>query len=165
MENKIWIIATLAVIVLGVAALTNGFGMLGTTSVIGATTGATTGAKTAGVVGAVRIPLSEISSKAKFYEYDADGATITFFAVQADDGSVKTGFDECDVCYNTRKGYRQEGNYMVCNNCGNRYPISGLGTENKKPGGCWPGYLPSTVEGDNLVIKKSDLESGRWMFA
>ena len=34
---------------------------------------------------------------------------------------------------------------MVCNNCGNKYPIDGLGTENKNPGGCWPGYLPSTV--------------------
>ena len=43
--------------------------------------------------------------------------------------------------------------------------ISGLGTENKNPGGCWPGYLPSAVEGDNLVIEKSDIASGSWRFA
>ena len=112
-----------------------------------------------------KIPLSEITQTAEFYEYNSGGKTIKYFAVRADDGSVKTGFDACDVCYNKRKGYSQDGDYMVCNNCGNRYPISGLGTENRNPGGCWPGYLPSTIGGENLVIKKTDLEDGnRLMF-
>jgi len=112
-----------------------------------------------------KLPLSEISENAKWYEYKSNGVTIRFFAVKASDGSMKTGFDACDVCYRNRKGYRQEGNYMVCNNCGNRYPIIGLGTENKNPGGCWPSYLPSKIDGQNLVIKKSDLERGRSRFA
>ncbi len=113
----------------------------------------------------IKIPLSEISEKAKWYEYGSAGITLRFFAVKAADSSIKTGFDACDVCYKKKKGYRQEGIYMVCNNCGNRYPIIGLGTENKNPGGCWPGYLPSKIEGGNLVIKASDLEKGRWRFA
>ena len=119
----------------------------------------------------VKIPLSEISETAKFYEYDG----IKYFVIKASDtqgghenlqagGSVKTAFDACDVCYRSRKGYRQEGQDMVCNNCGNHYPISGLGTKNLRGGGCWPGYLPSSVEGENLIIKKSDLESGRYRF-
>lgn len=110
------------------------------------------------------IPLSQVTQQARWYEYDSGGKTIRFFAVKASDGSVKTGFDECDVCYRSGKGYRQEGVYMVCNNCGNKYPITGLGTENKNPGGCWPGYLPSFIEGENLIIKKSDLDAGRWRF-
>ncbi|MBR9678485.1 MAG: DUF2318 domain-containing protein [Nanoarchaeota archaeon] len=114
--------------------------------------------------GEVKIPLSGITSQAKWYEYDASGTKVRFFAVRANDGSVKTGFDACDVCYTSRKGYRQEGNYMVCNNCGNKYLINGLGTENKKPGGCWPGYLPNTVIGDTLVIENSDLEGGKARF-
>lgn len=112
----------------------------------------------------IKIPLSEISETAKFYEYVYDGKTIRYFVVKSDDGSIKTGFDACDVCYKFGKGYRQEGKYLVCNNCGRKFPISGLGTENKNPGGCWPGYLPSSVDGDNLVIKKSDLEKGKWRF-
>jgi len=104
--------------------------------------------------GEITIPLSEISEQAKFYEYDG----IKYFVIKASDGSIKTAFDACDVCYSTRKGYRQEGDYMICNNCGNRYPIDGLGTENKRGGGCWPGYLPSKVEGNNLVIKSSELD-------
>jgi len=68
---------------------------------------------------------------------------VKYFVVEAEDGSVKTAFDACDVCYRSRKGYRQEGDDMICNNCGNHYPISGLGTKNLRGGGCWPGYLPN----------------------
>ena len=108
----------------------------------------------------IEIPLSEISEKAKFYESDE----IKFFAIKASDGTIKTAFDACDVCYYSNKGYRQEGQYMICNNCGNSYPISGLGTENKVGGGCWPGYLPSKIDGEDLIIKDKDIEKGRYKF-
>ena len=112
--------------------------------------------------GFVNILLSDVTSNAKWYEYDLGGEKIRFFVVKASDGSIKTAFDACDVCYRYGKGYGQEGNYMVCNNCGNRYPIAGLGTENKNPGGCWPGYLPNIIKEGNILIKKSDLENNRW---
>ena len=89
---------------------------------------------------------------------------IQFFAVKASDGSIKTAFDACDVCYGSKKGYRQEGNQMVCNNCGNKYPIDGIGTKNKAGGGCWPGYLPNEIQGNSLVIKNSDLKAGKYRF-
>lgn len=110
----------------------------------------------------IEIPLSEVTDQVKWYEYDLGSKTIKFFVVKARDGSIKTAFDACDVCYYSGKGYRQEGDYMVCNNCGNRYPISGLGTENKTPGGCWPGYLAHTIEGDYVLIKVKDLADNSW---
>jgi len=122
------------------------------------------GSPTGGVIiqdlDAVKIPLSEIPNKASFYEYEG----IEYFTVKTNDGTIKTAFDACDVCYNAGRGYSQEGNDMVCNNCGNHYPINGLGTRNLRGGGCWPGYLPSKIQGDYLVIKKSDLEEGRYRF-
>jgi uncharacterized membrane protein len=108
----------------------------------------------------VKIPLESISEKAQFYDYEG----IEYFVVEAGDGSIKTAFNACDVCYKSKKGYRQEGNDMVCNDCGNHYAISGLGTKNLRGGGCWPGYLAGKIEGNYLVIKKSDLESGRYRF-
>ena len=108
----------------------------------------------------VSIPVASLSEQAKWFEYDADGTTVSFFAVKTAEGDVKTAFDACDVCGYAKKGYRQEGNFMVCNNCGNRYPISGIGTQNKTPGGCWPGYIPSKIVGGNLIVEKSDLEAG-----
>ena len=112
----------------------------------------------------ITISLSEISETVKWYEYNSNGIKIKYFAVKAKDGTIKTAFDACDVCYGSKKGYRQEGDVMVCNNCGNRYPISGLGTENLRGGGCWPGYLPSKIEEDNLIIKISDLKKGAYRF-
>ena len=108
----------------------------------------------------IKIPLAGIDGTADFFNYDG----IEFFVVRAKDGSVKTAFNACDVCYRSKKGYRQEGDDMVCNNCGNHYRISGLGTANLKGGGCWPGYLEASVEGDYMVIAKSSLESGRYRF-
>ena len=52
---------------------------------------------------------------------------------------------------------------MVCNNCGNHYPISGLGTQNLR-GGCWPSYLESSNDGEYLVIPKAALDAGSKRF-
>ena len=107
----------------------------------------------------IKIPLSEVSNTAKFYNEDG----IKFFVVKASDGEIKTAFDACDVCGGS-KGYRQEGGDMVCNNCGRHFAIDQLGEKNIYGGGCWPGYLESSIEGDFVVIKKSDLENGGYNF-
>ncbi len=152
MKNKKILILALCLFLI-VAFFTKGFGLFKSNSTDQPTTNAD---------GFVNIPLSGVTNNAKWYEYDSGGKTIKFFIVKAGDGSVKTAFDACDVCYRYKKGYKQEGDYMICNNCGNRYPISGLGTENKIPGGCWPGYLSSVIKGDNVIVKKSDLEDNQW---
>lgn len=151
-NSKIWLLA-LGLLFLVIAVFTKGFGFVGSNP---------TGLLTTDTDSFVRIPISDITSNAKWYEYDSGGNKIKFFAIKAADGTTKTAFDACDVCYKYKKGYRQEGDYMVCNNCGNRYPIDGLGTENKNPGGCWPGYLSNIIKEDSVLIEKSDLENNRW---
>jgi len=107
--------------------------------------------------------LSEISDNAEFYNYNADGVIIRYFAVKGSDGDVHVAFNACDICYDRKKGYRQVGEVMQCINCGNEYIIAGLGTENIQ-GGCWPSYLPVNIDEDNVVIAISDLENKRYMF-
>jgi len=111
----------------------------------------------------VWVPLSGITDEADFFEYDSDGVGIRFFAVKGSDREVRIALDACDVCFNAKKGYTQAGDDMQCINCGNRYSIDGLGTENIG-GGCWPSYLPIEVNGDYVYIKISDLENKRDMF-
>ena len=148
MKNTKILVAFFCLAFLIFAFLTNGFGFFQSRQVdLGAS---------------VQISLSEITDQAKWYEYDLGEKNIKFFAVRAEDGSIRTAFDACDVCFAVGKGYRQEGNDMVCNNCGLRFPINGLGTENRNPGGCWPGYLPNVVEGDNVLIKEKDLTDNSW---
>ena len=113
--------------------------------------------------GEVEIPASEVTDDAKYYSIDANGVDVRFFALRGNDGKVRVAMDACDVCYDAKKGYRQDGDDMVCNNCGNRYPTSGIGTENLK-GGCWPSYVPMDIEDGKVVIKASDLRAKRYMF-
>ncbi|MBR9678876.1 MAG: DUF2318 domain-containing protein [Nanoarchaeota archaeon] len=111
----------------------------------------------------MKIPLSEITTQAKFYEYNANGKTVKFFAVKGSDGIIRTAFDACDVC-GGYKGYRQEGTDMVCNNCGRHFSINSLGTKNLAGGGCWPTYLEHEIDSENIIIKESNLYTMKGVF-
>ncbi|HEY3272785.1 MAG TPA: DUF2318 domain-containing protein [Methanocella sp.] len=112
----------------------------------------------------VVIPLSDIADTSfHFYSYDSGGVGIKYFIVKDSSGNLHTAFDACDVCYAAKKGYRQVGDVAKCNNCGKTFAVAKIGTENTA-GGCWPGYLPNTIEGNNIMIKSTDLESGKYRF-
>jgi hypothetical protein len=111
----------------------------------------------------VQIPTDDISTDAKWYPYDSDSVEIRFFAVRSNDNEIHVAFDACDVCYDAKLGYRQDGVKMVCNNCDKSFPIRAIGTENKA-GGCWPSYLPMSIDDDNIIIKILDLEEKKYMF-
>lgn len=118
--------------------------------------------KTAISKGFIEIPLSEITSKARFFNYDSKGVKINYFVVKGSDGEIRTAFDACDVC-GGRKGYRQQGNDMVCNNCGRHFNIDQIGTKNLG-GGCWPSYLKHETKDGKIIIQKQDIEKGRRFF-
>ncbi|MFH1505554.1 MAG: Fe-S-containing protein [archaeon] len=110
----------------------------------------------------VKIPLSEVTDEVKFYSYAAGSVNINYFAVLGTDGEVRTAFDACDVC-GGHLGYTQNGNDITCDKCGRVFSIDGLGTKNKGYG-CWPSYLPHEVQGDEVLIKVSDITDGRERF-
>ena len=111
----------------------------------------------------VKISLDSVTDEVKKYNYDANGITVTYFAVRGSDGQVRTAFDACDVC-GGYKGYTQQGNDIECNNCGRVFSIDGLGTKNKGYG-CWPSYLSHTIKDGNVVIPTAELEAGKSRFA
>ena len=105
----------------------------------------------------IRISLSDLSSKAKFFDYKlSDNRPVRFFVMKSSDGVYRAALDACDTCYHAKKGYRQDGDDMICNNCGLHFHSSKI---NEVHGGCNPVGLPRTIEGDQLVIKASELES------
>ena len=97
----------------------------------------------------------------KHYTYEAGGKQIKFFVLKSSDGVIRAAFDACDVCYQSRKGYRQEGNFMVCNNCGQRFVSTRI---NEVRGGCNPAPLERRIVGDSLVIAKADILTGSRYF-
>ncbi len=111
----------------------------------------------------ILIPLSDLTNSAKFYYLESEGVTIRYFAVKDTSNNVHVAFDTCDVCYQAKKGYRQNGDFMHCINCGREFPITSIGTENSA-GGCWPSYLPMNIDNNTLIIKIVDLLEKNYMF-
>ena len=108
--------------------------------------------------GAVRFPLTTFDDyQAHYYTYMHENQPIEFFILKSKDGVVRAAFNACDVCFATKKGYRQDGDVMVCNNCGRRFPANQI---NIVRGGCNPSPLLRTVEGDSIAIQVEDIVSG-----
>lgn len=110
----------------------------------------------------VQIPVSDVDDgKAHFYYFDSNGVRVNYFVLKSSDGVIRAAFDTCDVCYEAKKGYHQEGDYMVCNNCGQRFSSVNI---NEIKGGCNPAPLDRTVSGGNVVITSDTIAAGRWYF-
>jgi uncharacterized membrane protein len=99
--------------------------------------------------------------QARHFEYKGSDVTIKYFILKSSDGIVRAAFDACDVCWPAGKGYYQDGDYMVCRNCGRRF-ASVLVNEVK--GGCNPAPLTRGIENENLVIKVNDILNGKQYF-
>lgn len=111
---------------------------------------------------AATYPVSLFSDgKARHFEYKYNDITIRYFILKSSDGIIRAAFDACDVCWPAGKGYYQEGDYMVCRNCGRRF-ASVLVNEVK--GGCNPAPLNRGITGDKLVINVSDIIEGKQYF-
>ncbi len=122
-------------------------------------------AKSAGVVetaDAVKIPLTALDSgKALFLQAEMGGRPLYYFALKSSDSAYRAAFDACDVCFRANRGYRQESDLMVCNQCGQAFPSVKI---NEVKGGCNPVPLSRKVEGQFLVIQKADLAAGNEYF-
>lgn len=103
--------------------------------------------------GYLAIPIADLSQTASFYKADIDGTEIELVALKDSKGNLRTAFNACQVCYSSGKGYYvQDGNYLLCQNCGNSFTIDQVGIAS---GGCnpWP-ILDSdrTVTDDEIQI-------------
>lgn len=111
------------------------------------------------------IPVSEITETAKFYPAEIDGIDLEVLAVKAQDGSIRTAFNTCQVCYSSGRGYYvQEGDVLVCQNCGNRFAMNEVEVTK---GGCNP--VPITeefkiVSDDTITISKDVLVEAEVVF-
>jgi len=100
--------------------------------------------------------------KSKFFEYKPSPAErIRFFVVKSTDGVIRAAFDACDVCFHAKKGYVQQGDFMVCINCGLKFRTDKV---NEVHGGCNPSPLKRTMQGGNVLISQNDVLAGLKFF-
>lgn len=111
--------------------------------------------------GALTIPIKDVSDgKAHYFNATSDNGTkVIFFVLKSSDGIIRAAIDACDVCYRSGKGYYQEGDFMVCENCGRRFASTRI---NEVQGGCNPAPLNRNIEGNHLVISMADINKNSW---
>lgn len=117
----------------------------------------------AGAGSDVTLPVATFADgAARFYRYTTTaGREVRFFVMKSSDGVVRAAFDACDTCYRERKGYHQQGDVMVCNNCRRTFRSVDI---NVLQGGCNPAPLERTVVGDQLVLTAASIELGAMYF-
>lgn len=112
------------------------------------------------------IPISELSSTAKFYPVEIGGTPMEIIAVKDSEGNVRTAFNTCQVCYSSGKGYYvQDGKDLVCQNCKTRFTVDQVEIET---GGCnpWPIFQENkTVTDTSVSISFEYLNAAKQIFA
>lgn len=113
--------------------------------------------------GEVSYPAADFDDgRARFYEHPTEGGlTLRYFVLKSSDGVIRSAFDACDACWPAGKGYRQDGDEMVCQNCRMRFPSVKV---MEVKGGCNPAPLPNQVRDGKVVIQVRDILSGRGYF-
>ena len=98
------------------------------------------------------IPISDLSEKATFYPVKLDGTEMEVIAGKDSQGEIRTAFNTCQVCYDSENGYyRQLGEELVCQNCGNSFTMDVVG---ETGGGCNP--VPILEE--NRTVTDSEIQ-------
>ena len=98
----------------------------------------------------VRIPLSELNdSSLHFYMVETGVTTLRFLVIHQTNGDYAVALDACQIC--GWAGYRQEGQNVICRNCGATIYIPSIGEK----GGCNPIPVKSTVQDGEVIVDLS----------
>ena len=111
------------------------------------------------------IPVSGLTEEPQFYPYSVNGKDMEIIALTASDGSVRTAFNTCQVCYSSGRGYyKVKGDSLVCQNCGNTFGFDDIAVTR---GGCNPVPITEKERADkdgNIVITASYLDEASILF-
>ncbi|MHB8926903.1 MAG: Fe-S-containing protein [Bacillota bacterium] len=99
-----------------------------------------------------------------FVDTTVKGSRMGLIAAKAADGTYRTTLNTCEVCFLSPRGYyKADGEYLVCQNCGNRFHVNDMQVVR---GGCNPVPLTSSkVVDGQLTFSLPELKSKLKYFA
>lgn len=116
--------------------------------------------------GQLMINKSDVTKTASFYPLESNGTYMEIIAVRANDDTVRTALNTCQVCYRSGRGYYEQlGDALICNNCGNQFTIDQIEVQK---GGCNPVPIlddMKTEDGDQIAIDLDSLVAYEPLFA
>jgi uncharacterized membrane protein len=113
--------------------------------------------------GQVAIDIAGLApQKVRFYRFlNAGNQEVRFFVGRDAQGAVQVAYDADEVCAKWNRGFRQEGEWVVCNKCDKAFRLTEV---NAGGGGCKPVPLAHRVDGDRLLIAEADILQGWRLF-
>lgn len=117
----------------------------------------------AGPDGAVRISLAGLGpQQVRFYHFlNPANQEVWLFVGRDASGQVQVALDASEVCAKAKRGFRHEGEWMVCNKCDKSFRLSEV---NAGGGGCKPVPLRFQLAGAELLIAQADVLAGWRLF-
>jgi uncharacterized membrane protein len=113
--------------------------------------------------GSVRIDVADLKpQEVRFFRFLNPGnQEVKFFVGRDAAGHVQVAFDANEACAKAKRGYRHEGEWLVCNKCDKAFRLADV---NAGGGGCKPVPVAHRVQGDELVLAEADILQGWRLF-
>jgi len=113
--------------------------------------------------GNMRIDLADLKpQEVRFYRFlNSGNQEVRFFVGRDGLGKVQVAFDANETCAKSKRGFRHEGEWMVCNKCDKSFRLSEVSAGGE---GCTPIPLHHRMDGTNLVLAENDVLQGWRLF-
>ena len=113
--------------------------------------------------GQVRISVADLQPQdVRFYRFlNTGNQEVLFFVGRDGAGHLQVAFNANEECAKAKRGYRHEGEWMVCNKCDKSFRLS---ETNSGGQGCQPIPFRFREEGDQLVLAEADILQGWRLF-
>jgi uncharacterized membrane protein len=113
--------------------------------------------------GAVRVDLASLKpQEVRFYRFlNSGNQEVRFFVGRDGAGELQVAFDADEQCAKSKRGFRHEGEWMVCNKCDKAFRLVSVNSGGQ---GCEPIPLHHRVEGHELVLAQDDVLQGWRLF-
>jgi uncharacterized membrane protein len=97
----------------------------------------------------------------RFYRFlNSGNQEVKFFVGRDGEGVLQVAFDAAETDYKRKRGFRQDGEWLVNNKCDTALRLAEV---NAGAGGCRPVPLQHRLAGDELVLAEADILQG-WRY-
>jgi uncharacterized membrane protein len=112
--------------------------------------------------GQVSIDISQLHpQEVRFFRFlNRGNQEVKFFVGKDGAGVVHVAFDSNETCAKLKRGYRHEGEWLVCNKCDKSFRLAEV---NAGGGGCKPVPLVHRIAEGHLLLAESDILAG-WRY-
>lgn len=113
--------------------------------------------------GIVHIEVADLQPQdVRFYRFlNSGNQEVRFFVGKDSAGHVQVAFDANEECAKMKRGYRHEGDWVVCNKCDKAFRLAEV---NAGGGGCKPVPVEHQLRGGELQISEADMLEGWRLF-